>query len=109
MLGCAHLDLRAETIAVRYTEGLVHGFLSLRTLDGRSVADGDLQQVERAGVVTARVTFRFRDGSIQDETGSSPSASASGSCAITCRKGPAFPHAGAVDRCHDGQWTTTRR
>ena len=68
VLGCTHLELRAEPIAVRYTEGLVHGFLILRTLDGQPVADGDLQQVARGDQVTARVTFRFRDGSIHDET-----------------------------------------
>jgi len=68
VLGCAQLELQAEPIAVRYTEGLVHGFLVLRTVDGHTVADGDLQQVARGGEVTARVTFRFRDGSIHDET-----------------------------------------
>ena len=65
---CAQLELRAEPIAVRHPEGLVHGFLVLRTVDGHTVADGDLQQVARGGEVTARVTFRFRDGSIHDET-----------------------------------------
>ena len=60
--------LRAEPVAVRYTEGLVHGFLVLRTLDGRTVADGDLSQVAKGGQVTARIAFRFRDGSQHDET-----------------------------------------
>lgn len=45
----ASLDLRAEPVAVRYTEGLVHGFLALRTLDGRTIADGDLSQVAKGG------------------------------------------------------------
>jgi hypothetical protein len=60
--------LRAEPVAVRYTEGLVHGFLVLRTLDGRAIADGDLDQVARGARVTARLTFRFHDGSLHDET-----------------------------------------
>lgn len=34
----------AEPVAVRFTEGLVHGFLTLRTLDGALVANGDLIQ-----------------------------------------------------------------
>jgi hypothetical protein len=62
------VDLRAEPVPVRYTEGLVHGFLLLRTLDGQIVADGDLYQVPRGTRVTAQIVFRFRDGSVHDET-----------------------------------------
>ena len=64
----AGVHLRAEPVAVRYTEGLVHGFLALRTLDGRTIADGDLSQVAKGGQVTARIVFRFHDGSRHDET-----------------------------------------
>jgi len=32
----------AAPVAVRHTEGLVHGFLVLRTLAGDTLADGDL-------------------------------------------------------------------
>ena len=60
--------LPGEPVAVRYTEGLVHGFLALRTLDGTHVADGDLIQVPRGGRVSTRLIFRFKDGSIRDET-----------------------------------------
>jgi len=67
-LASAGADLRAEPVPVRYVEGLVHGFLVLRTLDGRAIADGDLSQVATGSQVTARVTFRFRDGSVHDET-----------------------------------------
>ena len=58
----------AEPVRVRFTEGLVHGFLALRTTDGTTVADGDLIQFERAGRVTSRLVFRFKDGSLRDET-----------------------------------------
>ena len=64
----AGIELSAAPVAVRYTEGLVHGFLVLRTLDGRAIADGDLNQVASGAQVTARLTFRFRDGSLHDET-----------------------------------------
>jgi hypothetical protein len=67
-LAAASVELRAEPVAVRYTEGLVHGFLVLRTLDGRAIADGDLDQVASGAQVTSRLTFRFRDGSLHDET-----------------------------------------
>lgn len=64
----AATTLRADTVPVRFPEGLVHGFLALRTLDGKTVADGDLLQVARGNRVTSRLVFRFKDGSIQDET-----------------------------------------
>lgn len=67
VLACAVVELRAEPVAVRYPEGVVHGFLVLRTLEGRTLADGDLVQVARGAQITARVTFRFRDGSLHDE------------------------------------------
>src|SRR6476619_2251163 len=52
-----------EPVAVRHTEGLVHGFLILRTLNGRTLADGDLIQTARGATVTSRLVFRFKDGS----------------------------------------------
>ena len=58
----------AEQVAVRYTEGLVHGFLVLRTLEGDTIAGGDLSQVFSGGRVTNRLAFHFKDGSIHDET-----------------------------------------
>ena len=62
------VTVAAEPVRVRFTEGLVHGFLALRTTDGKTVADGDLIQSARGGRVTSRLTFHFRDGSIRDET-----------------------------------------
>ena len=60
--------VRGELVAVRHPEGAVHGFLVLRTLDGKAIADGDLIQTARGSRVTARLVFRFRDGSVHDET-----------------------------------------
>ena len=60
--------LAAETINVRHTEGVVRGFLALRTLEGVTLAEGDLTQVARGERVTSRMTFRFKDGSLHDET-----------------------------------------
>jgi hypothetical protein len=59
---------RGEQVAVRHAEGLVHGFLTLRTLDGQLLADGDLLQNARGARVTSRLVFRFKDGSLHDET-----------------------------------------
>jgi hypothetical protein len=69
--GALFLGAQAGTagpITVRHPEGLVHGFLSLSTLDGRKLADGELIQTSRAGRVTSRLVFRFADGSLHDET-----------------------------------------
>jgi hypothetical protein len=53
---------------VRHPEGLVHGYLALRTLQGETLADGDLLQNVRGDDVTSRLVFHFKDGSIHDET-----------------------------------------
>ena len=60
--------LAAEPVAVRYTEGALHGFLVLRTLDDKLLAQGDLTQTVRGDQVTARLVFQFKDGSIHEET-----------------------------------------
>ncbi len=60
--------LPAELIAVRYPEGSIHGFLALRTLEGETLASGDLTQVIQGSRVVSRLVFRFRDGSVDDET-----------------------------------------
>jgi hypothetical protein len=58
----------AEMAAVRYPEGVSHGFLVLRTQDGKPIADGDSTQVARGDRVTDRMRFRFKDGSIYEES-----------------------------------------
>jgi hypothetical protein len=60
--------LQAEPVAVRHAEGLVRGFLVLRSLDGAFLASGDLIQTSRGDRVTSRLVFHFKDGSVQDET-----------------------------------------
>lgn len=57
----------AEPVPVRYAEGLQHGFLVLRSLDGKIIADGETTQVVRGSRVTERLTYRFRDGSVYDD------------------------------------------
>jgi hypothetical protein len=59
---------RGEPVPVRHTEGIVHGFLVLRSLDGKTIADGDLIQTTRGNRVTSRLVFHFKDGSLHDET-----------------------------------------
>jgi hypothetical protein len=58
----------ADQVAVRYAEGIAHGYLALRTHDGKQIADGELTQVEKDGSVTLHLTFKFKDGSLYDDT-----------------------------------------
>jgi hypothetical protein len=58
----------AEPIAVRFVEGVSHGFLTLRTVDAAQIASGDLLQFARRGEIESRMVFRFKDGSVLDET-----------------------------------------
>jgi hypothetical protein len=67
-VGLAVRPLTAETVSVRFPEGLVHGFLTLRSVDGAILAEGDQIQYLRDGRVTSRLLLKFRDGSVSDET-----------------------------------------
>lgn len=58
----------AAPIAVRYAEGVTHGFLALRAPSGETLADGEVLQIARPAGVESRMVFRFRDGSLYDET-----------------------------------------
>ncbi len=58
----------ASPVAVRYKEGLLHGFLVLSTLDGKPIAEGDLTQAPHGNRITSRLTYHFKDGSRQEET-----------------------------------------
>jgi hypothetical protein len=85
--------LRAEPVAVHHLEGTVHGFLALSTMDGKILAPGDLIQVIRGNQVVSRLVFRFKDGSLDDETAIFTQR---GSLRLVSdhhiQKGPAFPH-----------------
>ena len=94
-------SVHAEPVSVRYAEGVTHGFLVLRTLQGKDVADGDLGQVVHGDRVSRRLVFHFKDGSIQDE---SVVFSQRGTFRLLSdrlvQKGPAFPH--PIDVTIDG-------
>jgi len=97
----------AEPVAVRHPEGLVRGFLSLRTLDGTRVADGDLIQHVNGDRVTTRLVFRFKDGSVRDETSVYSQRGTFRLISNTLtQKGPSFPQ--TLDMkidCANGQVT----
>jgi len=78
---------------VRYVQGAFHGFLELRTEDGRVVASGDSDQVVHGDRITLHTLFNFRDGSVDDET---TVFSQHGAFRLITdhhiQKGPSFPH-----------------
>jgi hypothetical protein len=55
-------------VAVRYPEGVAHGFLVLRTPDGKALADGESTQVTQGDRVTSEMSFKFTDGSVYEQT-----------------------------------------
>jgi hypothetical protein len=61
--------LSAEQVPVRHREGLVHGFLVLRSAaTGEALAEGELLQIAQGDRVTSELVFHFKDGSLHDET-----------------------------------------
>lgn len=58
----------ADPVPARHQQGSAHGFVVLRTLDGKRIATGDMTQTIKGGLVTARLILHFRDGSIDDDT-----------------------------------------
>ncbi len=50
-----------------HREGTTRGFLIVRTPEGKVLAAGDLVETTSGDRVTSRLTFHFRDGSLDDE------------------------------------------
>jgi hypothetical protein len=59
--------LQAQQIPVKHLAGTSHGFLLLRADDGKPLATGDSIQTVQGNRVTSHLTFRFQDGSIDDD------------------------------------------
>ena len=60
--------LFAESIPVRFTSGLLHGFLVLRNQNDEGLADGEITQFTHGDQVTNHLVLHFRDGSLNEET-----------------------------------------
>lgn len=58
----------ADQVRVRQKEGLTHGWLSLRSLDDKKLAEGESTEIAHGDMVTNHLVFRFRDGSIYEDT-----------------------------------------
>src|SRR5579871_6855550 len=60
---CAH----AASVPATYKQGSLHGFLLLKSRDGKVIATGDQTNIVHGDEVHSELLFRFRDGSIDDE------------------------------------------
>jgi hypothetical protein len=81
--------LPADLVGVRYKEGLLHGFLILRTEEGAAIAVGDWTQLAHRDSVTSDLIFHFKDGSpYQETTVFSNAANSNSSNTISFRTGP---------------------
>ena len=58
----------AEPIPVRHIQRPMHRFMVARSEDGQTIASGEFSQVVQGDEITMRMTYRFVDGSIDDET-----------------------------------------
>lgn len=55
-------------VAVRFSEGIAHGFLLVRSLAGEIIGQGEMTQVVKDGdLVESHLVFNFKDGSLHDE------------------------------------------
>src|SRR4051794_25640658 len=58
----------AEPIPSLHVQGSMHGFLLLKSADGKVIGTGDQISVAKGNQVRSKLTFHFRDGSIDEET-----------------------------------------
>jgi hypothetical protein len=58
----------AAEVPVRFSEGMVHGFLVLTDMKGKRLASGDFLQLRKGADIESRMLLVFRDGSLHDET-----------------------------------------
>src|ERR1700680_5156445 len=72
LIACSALiqpnGLWADRVGVHHAEGPLHGFLVLQTLEGKTLAAGDLIQNAAGDHVTTKLALRFQDGSVHEET-----------------------------------------
>src|SRR4051794_30869242 len=58
----------AAPVSVRFSEGVTHGFLLVRSLAGDVVGHGEMtQMVVEGDLLESQLVFRFKDGSLHDE------------------------------------------
>jgi hypothetical protein len=66
LIFCAGVS--ADPVAVRHTQGYIHGFLVLKDTNDKILASGDLVQLPSGNQVTDTLSLHFADGSLYEET-----------------------------------------
>ena len=62
------VPVNAVPVAVRFPEGIAHGFLIVRSPAGEIIGQGEMTQVAKEGdLVESHLVFNFKDGSLHDE------------------------------------------
>ena len=67
LFACSTRQGWADPVAVRFPEGPTYGVVTLSSLAGAVLADGELIQTVRRRQVESRLVFHFKDGSLHDE------------------------------------------
>ncbi len=103
LLWTAQVDATPQR--VRLLEGNVHGFLTVHTLAGETIASGELVQKPTRGLLMSRLLLHFTDGSLYDETVtfSQQDVFRLESYRLVHR-GPALPKADIAFDCTSGQY-----
>ena len=89
----------AAPVSVRFVEGVTHGFLVLRTVNGELIASGDLLQGQRGGQVQSRMVFPPRAQSVPLALVTSASTSTA-AAAISARPQRAAASATSIEKGH---------
>jgi hypothetical protein len=109
LLLVAPMVAAAEPVAVRFTEGVTRGFPVLKSPTGTPLAQGELVQVAQDDRVASRLTFRFTDGSLYDE---SVVFSQRGLFTLLSyrlvQKGPSFPESLEAWMDRENEWFSVR-
>lgn len=83
---------KAEPVAVRQPEGVTHGFVTVRDMDGKRIADGEVTERLDGKHFTLHVDIHFLDGSRHEDK---VKFEASGKLKlledVVTEKGPTFP------------------
>lgn len=68
ILGTVSVAQQPQPVPVHHMQGTSHAFLVLRGESGAVLGYGELLQIARGDRVNSRLTYHFRDGSIDDDT-----------------------------------------
>jgi len=82
----------AQPIPAQHKQGSMHGFLVVKSAQGKVIGVGDMVQVVEGERVRSRLVFHFRDGSVDDE--STVFLERDALCLVSdhhVQKGPSFP------------------